>query len=170
MTAVLGWLQFGSFFILTKDHYALPNPIFFRRSDMRSILTRLLPLLALLAVAGLAQAKTLVYCSEGSPEGFNPVFYTAGTTFDATSKNVFEGLTHFVRGTTTIEPGMAESGQISEDGKTYTFKLRQGVKFHSAKHFIPTRDMNADDVLFTFERQWKPTIPSTRPLAAATKV
>jgi dipeptide transport system substrate-binding protein len=31
-------------------------------------------------------ASTLVYCSEGSPEGFNPAFYTSGTTFDATSK------------------------------------------------------------------------------------
>ena len=81
-----------------------------------------LVLLFLLALAGFAQAKTFVYCSEGSPEGFNPVFYTAGTTFDATSKNVFEGLTHFVRGTTTIEPGMAESWSVSDDGKTYTFK------------------------------------------------
>ena len=34
-------------------------------------------------------ASTLVYCSEGSPEGFNPAFYTSGTTFDASSKNMF---------------------------------------------------------------------------------
>ena len=32
------------------------------------------------------QAKTLVYCSEGSPEGFNPQLYTSGTTFDASSQ------------------------------------------------------------------------------------
>lgn len=115
--------------------------------------------LALVALAGMAQAKTLVYCSEGSPEGFNPVFYTAGTTFDATSKNVFEGLTHFKRGTTQIEPGMAESWEVSKDGRTYTFKLRKGVKFHSSKAFKPTRDMNADDVIFTFERQWKKNHP-----------
>ncbi len=114
----------------------------------------------LVALAGTAMAaKTLVYCSEGSPEGFNPIFYTSGTTFDATAKNVFEGLTHFVRGTTTIEPGMAESWEVSPDGKTYTFKLRKGVKFHSTKHFTPTRDMNADDVIFTFERQWKADHP-----------
>ena len=50
--------------------------------------------------AAAVQAKTLVYCSEGSPEGFNPVFYTAGTTFDATSRNVFNGLVEFERGTT----------------------------------------------------------------------
>ena len=35
------------------------------------------------AMASAASAKTLVYCSEGSPEGFDPGLYTAGTTFDA---------------------------------------------------------------------------------------
>jgi len=102
-----------------------------------------------------AQAKTLVYCSEGSPEGFNASLYTAGTTFDASSANVFDGLVKFKRGTTEIIPGLAESWDVSEDGKTYTFHLRKGVKFHSAKHFKPTRDFNADDVLFSFNRQWK---------------
>ena len=126
---------------------------------MRNLTTRLLPVLLMLLCFSQAQAKTLVYCSEGSPEGFAPALYTAGTTFDATSKNVFEGLTHFVRGTTEVEPGMAESWEVAADGKSYTFKLRKGVKFHSAQHFKPSRDMNADDVIFTFERQWKKDHP-----------
>lgn len=126
---------------------------------MQKHLKRLLPVLLLLSMVGFAQAKTLVYCSEGSPEGFQPTLYTAGTTFDATSKNVFEGLTHFIIGTTKLEPGMAESWSVSDDGKVYTFKLRKGVKFHSAEHFKPTRDMNADDIIFTFERQWKKDHP-----------
>jgi len=126
---------------------------------MQKKLMRFLPVLLLLLFVGQVQAKTLVYCSEGSPEGFNPSLYTAGTTFDASSKTIFEGLTHFVRGTTELEPGMAESWTVSEDGMTYTFKLRKGVKFHPSKHFKPTRDMNADDVVFTFERQWKKDNP-----------
>ena len=40
----------------------------------------------------------------------------------------------------------------------YTFKLRPGVKFHGAT-FTPTRDLNADDVIFSFERQWKADHP-----------
>ena len=36
-----------------------------------------------------ASAKTLVYCSEGSPEGFNPSLYTSGTTFDASSRQIY---------------------------------------------------------------------------------
>ena len=38
-----------------------------------------------LAIAGGARANTLVYCSEGSPEGFNPQLFTSGTTVDASS-------------------------------------------------------------------------------------
>ncbi|MDF2973948.1 MAG: peptide transporter substrate-binding protein [Microvirga sp.] len=37
----------------------------------------------------------------------------------------------------------------------YTFNLRKGVKWHSNKNFKPTRDMNADDIVFMIERQWK---------------
>ena len=52
-------------------------------------------LLAATALAGVANAKTLVYCSEGSPEGFDPALYTAGTTFDASSRPVFNRLVEF---------------------------------------------------------------------------
>ena len=98
-------------------------------------------------------AKTLVYCSEGSPEGFNAALYTAGTTFDASSRPLFNRLVEFERGTTKTKPALAESWDISKDGLTYTFHLRKGVKFHTTKNFTPTRDFNADDVVFTFKRQ-----------------
>jgi len=109
---------------------------------------------AVLALAaGNAAAKgTLVYCSEGSPEGFNPQFYTTATSFDASSVPIFNRLVQFDVGTTNIVPGLAQSWQISADGMTYTFKLRRGVKFHSNADFKPTRDFNADDVLFSWNR------------------
>ena len=103
--------------------------------------------------AASVSAKTLVYCSEGSPEGFNPAFYTAGTTFDASSRNVFNKLVEFERGTTKIGPALAEKWDVSDDGLEYTFYLRKGVKFHTTKEFTPTRDFNADDVVFSFKRQ-----------------
>jgi len=102
---------------------------------------------------GAASAKTLVYCSEGSPEGFDPALYTAGTTFDASSKPVYNRLVEFERGSTNVIPGLAESWEISDDGTEYTFHLRKGVKFHTTDFFTPTRDFNADDVIFSFERQ-----------------
>ncbi|MCB9960126.1 MAG: ABC transporter substrate-binding protein [Rhodospirillaceae bacterium] len=112
-----------------------------------------------LLLAGTAQATTLVYCSEGSPEGFNPQLYTAGTTFDASSKTIFNRLVEFERGTTTIIPGLAETWDISEDGLTYTFHLRAGVPFHSHDNFTPTRTLTADDVIYSFERQLDPENP-----------
>ncbi|WP_321340714.1 ABC transporter substrate-binding protein [Breoghania sp.] len=112
----------------------------------------LLALATTLAVAP-ASAKTLVYCSDASPEGFDAALYTSITTFDASSRPVFNRLVEFKIGTTVVEPGLAESWDISEDRTEFTFHLRKGVKFHSNDLFTPTRDFNADDVLFSFNRQ-----------------
>ncbi|MCJ8144261.1 ABC transporter substrate-binding protein [Ancylobacter sp. A5.8] len=104
-------------------------------------------------------AKTLVYCSEGSPENFTPALNTTGTSFDA-ARPVYNQLVEFKRGTTEVVPSLAESWTVSPDGLELVFKLRKGVKFHSGVNgFTPTRDFNADDVLFSFERQWKPENP-----------
>ncbi len=71
---------------------------------------------AVMLTAGAAGAKTLVYCSEASPEGFDPAPYTAGTTFDASSHPVYDQLVEFKPGTTEIEPGLAEKWDVSADG------------------------------------------------------
>ncbi|MCW4113744.1 ABC transporter substrate-binding protein [Aurantimonas sp. MSK8Z-1] len=124
------------------------------------MMTKLLAASAIaLTLGSAASAKTLVYCSEASPEGFDPALYTAGTTFDAASRTVYNRLVEFKHGSTEIEPGLAESWDISDDGKTYTFKLRPGVKFQTTDFFTPTREMNADDVIFSFERQLKSDNP-----------
>lgn len=106
-----------------------------------------------LTVAASVQAKTLVYCSEGSPEGFNPQLFTSGTTYDASSVPIYNRLVEFKIGTTEIQAGLAEKWDVSADGKTYTFHLRKGVKWQDNKEFKPTRDFNADDVVYSFERQ-----------------
>ncbi|MGO8799771.1 MAG: ABC transporter substrate-binding protein [Roseiarcus sp.] len=125
---------------------------------MKTITFAGLGLAALLFGSTAVSAKTLVYCSEGSPENFTPAINTTGTSFDA-ARPVYNRLTEFRRGTTIVGPGLAESWDISDGGKTIVFHLRKGVKFHSVKDFKPTRDFNADDVLFSFNRQWKPDNP-----------
>ena len=107
---------------------------------------------AVFASVPVAQASTLIYCSEASPAGFDPAQYTSGTEFDAAAETVFNRLVQFKRGGTELEPGLATAWEASTDGRTYTFHLRPGVKFHSTAYFTPSRDFNADDVLFTFER------------------
>lgn len=123
--------------------------------------------MSLMAVASLAwlglaaekaEAKTLVYCLEASPKYLSAPF-TSSTGESDIMNQVFDGLVEFESGTTKVQPGLAESWEVSPDGLTYTFKLRKGVKFHANKDFKPTRDFNADDVIFTFERQLKADHP-----------
>ncbi|CDY73554.1 Dipeptide-binding ABC transporter, periplasmic substrate-binding component (TC 3.A.1.5.2) [Caballeronia glathei] len=103
--------------------------------------------------------KTLVYCSEGSPSGFDPAQYTTGVDFTANTFTVYNRLVEFERGGTKVEPGLAEKWDVSADGLTYTFHLRHGVKFQTTSFFKPTREFNADDVLFTFNRMLDPNQP-----------
>ena len=104
-------------------------------------------------------ASNLVFCSEGSPAGFDPGQYTTGTDFDASAETVFNRLSQFERGGTKVIPGLATRWDVSPDGLTYTFHLRDGVKFHTTDYFKPTRDFNADDVLFTFNRMLDKDMP-----------
>jgi dipeptide transport system substrate-binding protein len=113
----------------------------------------------MLCFASVAQSKSLVYCSEGSPENFTPAMNTTGTSFDA-ARPVYNKLVEFAPGSTTAGPALAESYTVSPDGLTLTFKLRKGVKFHSGVNgFTPTRDLNAEDVIWSFNRMWKPDHP-----------
>jgi len=123
----------------------------------KSVLMCAVALPALLALTPVS-AKTLVYCAEGSPENFYPGVNTTGTSFDA-NEPIYNRLVEFERGGTKVVPGLAERWDISADGKEYTFYLRKGVKWHNHRAFKPTRDFNADDVVFAFERQWKEANP-----------
>jgi dipeptide transport system substrate-binding protein len=106
-----------------------------------------------------ASAKSLVYCSEGSPENFSPSMNTTGTSLDA-ARPVYNRLVQFTPGGTTVEPALAEKFEVSADGKTITFTLRKGVKFHSGVNgFTPSRDFNAEDVIWSFGRMWKADHP-----------
>nr|WP_232787582.1 ABC transporter substrate-binding protein [Paraglaciecola sp. MB-3u-78] len=106
----------------------------------------------------LLQSKTdpngIVYCSEGSPANFNPQLDTSGTTVDASSHQIYDRLIDFDPVTGDIVPALATSWLVSDDGKTYTFQLRQEVSFHNTETFSPTRYFNADDVLFSIDR-WR---------------
>ncbi|MCP8351036.1 MULTISPECIES: ABC transporter substrate-binding protein [Pseudomonas] len=114
----------------------------------------------LLAGAPLAHAASnLVFCSEGSPAGFDPGQYTTSTDFDASAETVFNRLSQFERGGTAVIPGLATRWDISDDGLSYTFHLREGVQFHSTDYFKPSRPFNADDVLFTFNRMLDRNLP-----------
>jgi oligopeptide transport system substrate-binding protein len=69
-------------------------------------------------------------------------------------KSIFDGLMDYKPGTTELEPDLAESYAVSDDGLTYTFKLRDGIKFHNG------RLMTSADVKYSFERAVNPATQS----------
>ncbi|WP_029698265.1 ABC transporter substrate-binding protein, partial [Franconibacter helveticus] len=98
------------------------------------------------AAAQAASGDTIIYCSEASPESFNPQIASSGPTFVASSQVLYNRLVTFDPKTNAPVPSLATDWKVSEDGLVWTFTLRQGVKFNSNKFFKPTRDFNADDV------------------------
>ena len=69
-------------------------------------------------------------------------------------KGLFDGLMDYEPGTATLRPGLAESYTISPDGTVFTFKLRDGVKFHNG------RAMTAEDVKYSLDRTTNPKTQS----------
>ena len=108
----------------------------------------------LVGFASSAGAKTLVYCAEAAPEGFDPARYVTRTTFDASAQLFYDRLVEFAPGSTAIAPGLAESWEVSADGRAYTFHLRKNVHFQTISAFAPKRDLSADDVVFSLSRQF----------------
>jgi len=101
------------------------------------------------ALAGAPKSGgTLVFGRGGDSVGLDPAYETDGNSF-MVCDNVFEALTAYKNESTDLEPGLAESWDISPDGKTYTFHLRKGVKFHDGTPF------NADAVVFSIGRMMK---------------
>ncbi|MCP2164482.1 ABC transporter substrate-binding protein [Goodfellowiella coeruleoviolacea] len=97
-----------------------------------------------------AVGGTLTFGAAGAPKLFDPFYATDGETFRI-SRQIFEGLVGFKPGTAEAEPRLAERWEQSPDGKTWTFSLREGVKFHDGT------DFNAEAVCFNFNRWYSQT-------------
>jgi len=106
----------------------------------------------LLTVPLLASADTtLRFCAAGNTKTFDPLMTDSG--IDHISHlPLFGTLVETRRSTDELIPGLASSWAVSADGLAYTFELRRGVAWHASDEFKPTREFNADDVLFTFGR------------------
>lgn len=90
---------------------------------------------------------TVLYAASGEPLRLDPGDITEGHSA-AITENIFECLLSKKRGTFEIEPGLAESWEVSQDGLEIIFHLRKGVKFHDGT------DFKADAVVFSWARQY----------------
>ncbi|MBU2511010.1 ABC transporter substrate-binding protein [bacterium] len=94
------------------------------------------------------KGNTMVFGRGGDSVGLDPAYETDGNSF-MVCDNVFEALVFYADESTALEPGLAESWEISPDGLNYTFNLRKGVKFHDGT------DFNANAVVFSIGRMMK---------------
>jgi peptide/nickel transport system substrate-binding protein len=98
-----------------------------------------------------AANDTFTYAQGADPRGLDPALVDDGES-SKIIVNIYEGLLKYAPDSTAVEPSLAETWTISPDGLSYTFKLRQGVKFHDGT------DFNADAVKFNIDRQLPPKV------------
>ena len=101
--------------------------------------------LALLATAARAERTDLTLGVALEPPHLDPTAGAAAAIDEVVYANLFEGLTR-IDETGAVQPALAESWEVSDDGLTYTFKLREGVTFHDGTTF------DAEDVVFSLDR------------------
>ena len=94
----------------------------------------------------------LTYCTHASGFSFNPQTADAGTSMNVVTEQIYNKLFDIKNHSATLTPMLAQSYSISADGKEILLNLRHGVKFHQTPWFTPTRDFNAEDVVFSINR------------------
>src|SRR5699024_271591 len=92
-----------------------------------------------------SEQDTLIYGRGADATRLDPARVTDGESLKVTQQ-IMETLVNFTPGTTDLEPGLATEWDQSEDGKTYTFELRENVTFQDGS------DFDADAVVYNFER------------------
>ncbi len=120
---------------------------------------RSLLVLAILTVTAvfIAQGSTkVVIAIPDEPPSLDPTTNASAAIDQILNQNVYEGLVR-ITPTGEIEPALAESFEVSPDGRTYTFRLRQGVSFHNGESFT------ARDVVATFNRDADPATGHPHP-------
>ena len=115
----------------------------------------LLFLLSTLIACVEERPRTLVFGRGGDTVGLDPALETDGESFKVCD-NIYDNLVTFRPGNTELAPGLAEAWTVSEDLKTWTFRLRKNVRFHDGTPF------NADAVVFSLARQYRPDHPFHR--------
>lgn len=108
-----------------------------------------------------AKAKTFVFAQGSDPRGLDPAFVDDGESANV-MVNIYDGLLRYKADSTEVEPALATEWSSSADGKEWTFKLRQGVKFHDGTPF------NADAVVYSISRQLPPQRTDDMPYASFT--
>lgn len=93
-----------------------------------------------------------VYCVNGQASTFNPQKASSGLIVDTLAAQLYDRLLDVDPYTYRLVPELAESWEVLDNGATYRFRLRSNVAFQKTPWFTPGRALNADDVVFSFQR------------------
>jgi len=107
---------------------------------------------AFLALGTARADTTLVVSMAADPTGLDPEAVLNNTS-GFVMATIYDGLIRYKPGTVEVEPGLAQSWDVSADGLTYTFHLRSGVKYQDGTPF------NAQALIATLDRQLKKSDP-----------
>ncbi|MDX1301983.1 ABC transporter substrate-binding protein SapA [Photobacterium sp.] len=105
------------------------------------------------------RSRGFVYCGQDTPKTFNPQLTDGGLTVDTLAAQIFDRLLMLDPVSHQPLPSVARSWSVSDDGLEYTFSLRTGIEFQSTDWFTPSRQLNAQDVIFSFKRVIEPNHP-----------
>lgn len=108
--------------------------------------------LAAPSIPDVVKDNGLVYCTNANGFSFNPQTSDAGTSMNVVTEQIYNKLFELKDNTDKVKPMLAKSYRISKDGKEIIIYLRHGVKFHQTPWFTPTRNLNAEDVVFSLNR------------------
>jgi cationic peptide transport system substrate-binding protein len=100
-----------------------------------------------------------VYCVSGILNTFNPQMASSGLVVDTLAAQLYDRLLDVDPYTYRLIPELAQSWEVLDNGATYRFHLRKDVPFQTTAWFKPTRKMDADDVVFSFDRMFNQKHP-----------
>ncbi|MBD1914043.1 MULTISPECIES: ABC transporter substrate-binding protein [unclassified Leptolyngbya] len=101
------------------------------------------------ATGSASGTSALVFASSGPPVNLEPGNITDGNSLYV-QQQIYDRLIDFKPGSTDLVPALADKWEVSDDNLTWTFTLKEGVKFHDGT------DFNAEAVAFNFNRWWDP--------------
>ena len=117
------------------------------------------------AFAGPVKADNgLIYCSERDITHMNPQRYNVSSMASSISFAVYDRLMTLDPKTKAIKNSIGSLERIYNNDTVYIFNIQEGIRFHSNSYFTPTRELNAYDVAFSFDRIINPNNPFYRPI------
>ncbi|MGN1394766.1 MAG: ABC transporter substrate-binding protein [Succinivibrionaceae bacterium] len=107
--------------------------------------------------------RGIIFCSDSKIPNTNPQRFNISSMASSLSYAIYDRLQELNTINKKITDAVGSLEYINDNGKTYVFRINKGYRFHSNEFFHPTRELNAHDVAFSFDRMINPKNPFYNP-------